>query len=305
VTAGNDSRPFVDRHHERGLLGRVARREEPIRLVSICTGKFGKTSLLVWLEEHCRSECKLPTARVELDKRTDKTPFDLVVRILVELRSTFQFPRFDYWDLARTDEDFVPFRSVVAPVGVTAASVNAAGARLESSLVADHVDRVVLGQGHTINMTAPQPTPWTEKKELVARDRCVQAFLEDLAEISSRQPLMILIDGYDGECPAPVLGWIERNLLREESLLAQTSLLTVVLAGRRPPNIAFRNRPEVHEISTLNLLWKDEEIVEYLRAEGIDATDAAVGIVRTGLHEVGWDFDQLQHALPLLRGARM
>ncbi len=107
MTTGSETRLFLDREEERSLLARVARGEEAIRLVSICTGRFGKTSLLAWLEDHCRTECGVPAARVEIDKQADKTCSISSAGSWRSLRFYhFKFRRFDYLDLARTDEDF-------------------------------------------------------------------------------------------------------------------------------------------------------------------------------------------------------
>ncbi len=45
------------------------------------------------------------------------------------------------------------------------------------------------------------------------------------------------------------------------------------------------------------------EIEEHLRAHDIEPTRDVLRMVRTGLHSLGWDFDQLQHfmGLPLPR----
>jgi hypothetical protein len=47
--------------------------------------------------------------------------------------------------------------------------------------------------------------------------------------------------------------------------------------------------------------WEDSDIAAYLELRGVEADDVNMNMVRKGLRQLDWNFDQLDNQIELLR----
>lgn len=290
--SSNGDTLFLDREEERKILGRLVTDEDSIRVVTICAPeKCGKSALVGWYEQQAQQKFHLPTGGVELDdEMDDKSPFGLVEELVPQLKNFgLTFEAFQYYDDARTDHDWSEFRPK-RPAGFT----DLRGTQISGGVQAGSVETVYQLQTDQATIVE-RSREWSGQHEQKARDRCADAFLEDLRELSREKRVMILIDAYEN-CPPELAGWVKNRLLFNHVLVDQPTQLTVVLAGRPAPHFPqdmMDGRDRVETLVELST-WEDVHITEYLEDKGIPVTDNTLGMVREGLHDHGWTFEELK-----------
>jgi hypothetical protein len=285
---------LIDRDHERTLFGEILSEADAARLMTICVPrKLGKSSLLECFEYESQ-DFGLPVARVVISELDDRSPFgfsEQLVGLLTE--HAFDFPTYDYFIGARADEDFSVFRRTL-PSGQ--GEVRAGGATISSSVVANQLRDVYQGDNQTIQQA---PKKWTDQQEQMARERCALAFLEDLRTVTEQDRVLLLVDAYE-DCPPTLARWLERRLLAKHVLADPPTGLTVIVAGRTGPELPPANAQPVRALTSLSK-WTDAHIQTFLERRGISTEQLYVDMVRNGLHELDWSFEQLESWVALIK----
>jgi hypothetical protein len=289
---------LIDRDEERSAFDRIVQEAESVRLLTIRAGKrMGKSRLLEWLDEQCRQTFGVPAGHVEFKTLKDKTRYGVAEHLVTQLTDFgLSFPYFEELDLARADEDFSLFRPRSAQRGEVATE----GMSMSGGFVANEVGTVVQEGGQA---TVVQPRKnWTGQHEEKARDRCANAFLNDLRELAGDQRVLLLFDAYE-HCPPPLRQWIEARLLLQHALTEPPTRLTVVLAG--PPDcVPDLRRGRERLVLSLNpklSVWDDSHVAKYLEMRGVPPNPVDVEFVARGLREKGWTFDDLESAVELVK----
>jgi hypothetical protein len=295
---GHTADELIDREGERTLFGRILEEAETVRLLTVRAGKkMGKSRLLDWLEEEGRRTFGVPSGRVEFKALKERTRYGVAEQLVTQLRDFgLGFPLFEQLDLARADKDFSLFRSQSPPLG----EVVATGAWVPGGFTANQVENVVQAGGQATFVQAPKS--WTGEHEEKARDRCANAFLDDLRGIAGERRMLLLFDAYEF-CPDPLKKWIETRLLLQHALTDPPTRLTVVLAGP-PDSIPELGRGREQVVRSVNpklSCWDEGHVEKYLAMRGVSPRRSDIEFVTRGLRETGWTFDDLESAVDLLR----
>jgi hypothetical protein len=145
-----------------------------------------------------------------------------------------------------------------------------------------------------------QQREWTGQQEEIARDRCADAFLDDLREITQRNRVLILIDAYE-DCPPPLARWLEKRLLIKHVLGEAATGLIVFVAGRQVPDLVRPGREQLVESVTSLSPWEDDDIRLYLESCDVVSDDLNVAMIRRGLRDNDWNFDDLESQITLMK----
>ena len=241
-------------------------------------GGMGKSSLLEWFAYHCRwSGDVLACSLTSLSEHTDHTPYGLISTIRSGPFENLDFPRYDELDHARADSDFRPFRP---RGGVGVANTGA----VSGGMVAGVIERAFGGDVQSYTEAA---RTWTTSQEALARPLLVDAFFEDLAELTSDKPIAIMLDAFE-KCHEPLRSWVRDRLLREHVFgdEARCHGLVVVLAGHDLPEIT--ELPDhvhsrfVRSIESLSN-WEREHVCDFLRLYQFDPDDEVVDFIQQAL----------------------
>jgi hypothetical protein len=285
---------LIDRDQERTLFGEILSEADAARLMTICVPrKLGKSSLLECFEYESQ-EFGLPVARVVIADLGDRSPFGFSEHLVELLKEhAFDFPTYDYYFGARAEEDFSVFRRAL-PTGQ--GEVRAAGATVSGGVVANQLRDVYQGEHQVIQQAAKK---WTDPQEQMARERCALAFLEDLRAVTEQDRVLLLVDAYE-DCPPPLARWIEKRLLAKHVLADPPTGLTVIVAGRTGPELPPANAQPVRALTSLSK-WDDAHIQTFLERRGVSTDQLYVEVVRKGLHELDWSFEQLESWVALIK----
>ncbi len=268
---------FIDREAEAELFRQLLRFEDGRRLLTITDrGGRGKSTLLKKLEYICDWDMDVPCARVELDRITGMSDFDVVDTMRRSFGEDLSLGRFDRLNTARLLKDRSCLEAGV--VDMRGASVQAGGVVAASATVI-HGDV----RGSVIGV----PGQWSDELEQAARQRCVDAFLEDLDDAALERPLVILVDTVDEKSPLTLRKWIMKSLVKRRFVNVDTheSKLVLVLAGRTVgPDLKRRIGAEAFERSVKSIEslseWKLEHVRDFLTMHGYSQlTDEDVGAV--------------------------
>lgn len=300
MTGNGQASELIDRDRERSLFGRIVQESDSVRLVTISTGRrLGKSSLLEWLESECRRKFGVPAGRAEVKTLENKSPFGLVEYLVPQLRNFgLTFPKFDNLDTSRAAQDFSAFRSQSPmPHG----EVLTGGTTVSGGFVANTVDTAIQGGpgGHQTIVQSPQQ--WTGQQEEIARARCADAFLEDLRNLTENERVLLLVDAYE-HSPPMLRQWIETRMLLQHALSGQPTRLIVVLAGTpgEVPDLSAGREQLVQSLSSFSE-WEDTHIEKYLKMRGVPLDEMALDMVRRGLRELHWTFDDLESCAQLFK----
>ena len=302
---------FIDRKAEQELFGTLVAFESSARMLTVCDGGGrGKSSLLRRLQYNCQHEIKpaIPACRIELDRLSDPSPFVLVSR-LTSQESGFKlrgedvskrFAKFNQLDEARTAKDFTPFDDGSAsrswdPRVVASASASAV-----------HEGGINAGiYAEQAQFLPRQFEEFTDEQEQRARQRCVEAFFDDLRTICAMQPMALVFDGWEG-CNLSLREWIRDEMLGNHVLHPDPNLrperLAVVIAGRphQPPDTShglradeFRalfDSEEEHSATVLSIKslsdWESEHVSEFMVLNGCpQPTEAQVNLIQEQLRK--------------------
>jgi hypothetical protein len=270
-----------DREEEKDLFKDLLQLADDARVLTIRgRGGMGKSSLLKWFAYHCLwSDDVLACSLTSLSENTDHTPYGLISTIRSEpLFEKLRFARYDELDRARTDSDFRPFRSRGSASGV------ANTGQVFGGVVAGVAERVVAGNVQNYNEA---PRTWTSAQESTARRVLVDAFFEDLGELTSEKAIVIMLDAFE-QCHDPLRSWVRDRLLREHVFGKEERChgLIVVLAGHDLPEIS--ELPEhvhsryVRSIDSLSTL-EAEQVSDFLRLYQFEPTEKVLEFIQQAL----------------------
>lgn len=272
---------LVDRSIELDEFASILRFQGDARLLAICDAEgTGKTELLRILEYNCkyRFHPRVHVSRVVLDDEEITDAFSFVRRVREQLRKS-PFPHFDYFDSARLNHYWAPFAPAAprsARSETYAAHFNLREAEIQGTPRFTGVS-IEAGGGPVLVQKAegfPSSPQWASPdQEPKARERCVEAFLEDLRDLSNEQPIVLLIDAFE-KAPRRDPGletWLVDDvawpLCVEEN---RPRSFVLVIAGRKIPNLAARLPPDRTGVvaSRDSLTWEDEHVRDFLALHG-------------------------------------
>jgi len=295
VSIDTHASELIDRDDERSLFREIVEEAESVRLLTICTGeKRGKSRLLAWFERESQLTFGVPAGRVEIADLKDRSAFGFAEHLVPGLKHfDLEFPTFDYFDEARAAQEWSAFQSRSPG---PRANVVADGATVSGGFISGTVGTVFQGGEHA---HLPEPRVWTGRQEEIARSRCADAFLEDLRALTERRRVLLLVDAWE-ECPPLLEAWIQTRLLLKHALTDNPTRLTVILAGQRIPDLTAGREQLVRALDSLSR-WGDSHIEKFLEMRGVSTDPTMIDMVRRGLHEHDWTFDQLESFVALTK----
>lgn len=295
---------LIDRKAEQELFAEMLADSPVARVLTISDGGGrGKSSLLRRLEYNCRRS-KPPAAAViiELD-RLDPTPFGFVERVVKGLptsKARASFARFNKVNDARRLKDVSAFER--------------SGAEWPAALHLDGNVEVGVQEGgvsagvYAERIELPARPAFTDEHEQLARQRCVEAFFEDLRAVCAAEPLVLFLDVWE-KCDLGLRAWLDEELFSgctfSEDVNLRPKFLAIVLAGR-PHHPAkeryglrtdkFRDLFESDEDYTQSVrsirslsYWEREHVREFMVLNGCEAPeDVDIDYLQVKLRE-GWN----------------
>ncbi len=209
---------FVDRETEQCLFEEMLKFNDDARLLAIEDGSgAGKSELLRKFKHRCRVVRKLPVSLVALEQLGDKSAWAVVQQVIKDLQAhpfNLSFPTFEKYKNN--------FQSMFGLVNLDRANLQEAhdfsvdGIRIE---YAEHI---------TLDLNP----------ESIDQEKCIKAFLTDLAEICQRQPVILLFDTYNEiETYSHLIDWLLNHLLASHCFdrSSRPPQLLFVMAGRQLP----------------------------------------------------------------------
>lgn len=340
-------RAHVDRQQELGIFRELIKFSSPARLLTICDkGACGKSWLLKYLQYNCGWEFKppIPACLIELQNFAaaptaknwafvaklaelldqivvDETPMDETPMDKTTMLS--RFPRFNRFYKALIDEDWNAFCAQSAPPGPSVAGVQAS-VKVEGSVAPD-------GQvaGIVNEFKGPGPVTFyqqgtrgfTDQQKSEAQKRCIGEFFADLREVCKSQPIVILLDTWDG-CDGELREWLGRYFLCEFCFNSHKSLrpdkLIVVITSRPYDPNDDRGRNGLHpddlrlylrgeqELSATPLphtlgSWHRDDIRTLMANNGLPrATEQEIDLVQSNMDR-GWTILQALKFIEMYR----
>lgn len=288
-----------DRHSEQAQFEQMVRQQATERLLIISdVGGTGKSSLLRKLQHNCSFRMKdiaagVPSSLIEL-KSLDQNlePFgfiSLLVKGFTVRGQKFQGPfmGFNKFVSALEQRDFGPFDTagLVQPQGfATLVSINPTavqgGSVVGMSIKADRV---------TINEAPPVRSEFTPDQLMRAKERCVEAFFEDLTTLCAERPAVIFLDTWEG-CVEELRTWIFGTMLGDKVFHRDRERrpkhLTVVIAGQ-PRTTTIRTGLKVSDFA--DLFDTEAEFCAGVRAIEALATDWEDDNVQTLMRTHGYE----------------
>jgi hypothetical protein len=229
-------RDLIDRTAEQEQFHTLVAFESEARILTICDGGGrGKSSLLRRLRYNCQHEINppVPSCLLELDRLLDPSPFAFASAVAQgfsvrgeNIRA--RFGKFNHLDGARTSKDFTPFDdgSIALPIR----SPHAVGTATTGQVYPGGT-----AIGFQVEHAEFHASEFTEDQEQRARERCVDALFDDIRAICANQPMVVLLDGWEG-CNLPLREWIFNEMIGNHVLHPDKNLrprkLAVVIAGR-------------------------------------------------------------------------
>jgi len=285
---------LIDRVAEQELFTQLLAEESPARMLTIRDGGGrGKSSLLLRLRYNCQHEIKPPVASslISLDQLGDPSPFAFLSKVIqgVALRGEKvrdAFAKFNSLDEARTSKNFTPFLNAAAPGG------------WRDRPFSGHAEVIRMEGGTNIGVQQKQeihaetayfePAPrdqFTDEQEQIARERCIEAFFDDLRTITATRPLVLLLDSWE-RCNLGLRNWIREELVGQHLLNPD--------AGFRPKNFALviAGRPRDPLRTPVGL--RDDEFAEFF-----DTTDDMRATVRSIASLSEWDLEHVRGFMTL------
>lgn len=270
--AAFDPQKFIDREAEQELFEDLLLFKDDARILAIKDGPgCGKSELLKRFQYRCRTvKPRIAVSRIELDQLAEKHPLGLVEFAIKQLEQPFNIPfaRFKTIDLARKGGDFAAIRNspIWSTVDLSKANFQGATNVTVGGTIIQRSDITTVLPSTTTTMTADQ--------EKDARELCVRAFLDDLQEYCTQNPVVLLLDAYD-KCDSEELkNWITGHFLERYffDLSNRPQKLVLVMAGRDIPHFESHWSPEdcrtvVRSRDKLGI-WEKRHIEAFLRVHG-------------------------------------
>jgi hypothetical protein len=289
----------VDRHVEQEAFQKMLLFKDDRRLLVIGDRPgTGKSALLHKLWYNCMwGEHKVPVSRVLLEDNpnlanrstvTSEIEFvdwlrsDLVEQVEYHL----SFPRYDFLNELRVNFQWPPI----------AQSLDSVRERLDAARAEMKVESVEGGTvaGVYINELKLEPRgAWPRpEQERMASQKCLEAFLLDLADAAASQPIVLLIDSYERRQPG-LHEWIVNGLIRPLLLMSASpqhaERLLVVLAGHEDKLPPFRQMLQSdfnRLIASRKLLdWEKNHVREFLDVHGLSVSDRDFEFVYSKIQE--------------------
>jgi len=289
-----DPEGVIDREAESELFETMLALGHDARVLTVSDkGFMGKSTLLKKFEYRCQWITPyFPVSLTDIDanRLDDQTPFGLVGKIRADI-SDLSFPKFDPARDAHAGQDF-SFFAPATGTGIASASSVSGG------VLAGRIGTVIQTPSATI---APATSAtWTLDMDRRARERCVEAFFEDLRAICADQTVVVILDTFDN-ARLELQQWIVKVLLRHHIVDERFACdrLLVVLAGRELPNLNPALGRRLQSIGVLSS-WDKEHIRSFLQKQGVDPSDVAIDFVQ----ELLADGKNLLSALSVARELR-
>lgn len=265
---GFSAKTFFDRDAERSKFDEFLDVRDEARVLLIRDrGGIGKSHLLKRLHHRClwEREPTVPAGLIVLDQLQDATRFG-VVKELAEHLMDAELPLENYNALneARLKRDLLAIRDVEHEIGYG----DFRGAEiLEGGRAAGTIIEKIEAKGDVYF------GDWGAEFEDYARTRCVRAFFDDLAEVSRKQPVVILIDAWE-KCPEQIGLFMRKRVLRRlvEDVTSYAGLLLVV-AGRDVPDIELSSilsdqYPRITHVADGLTPWEERHVKDFLKSRG-------------------------------------
>ncbi|MCI0338276.1 MAG: hypothetical protein L0226_11905 [Acidobacteria bacterium] len=264
---------LIDRDAEQEIFEKLLKHEDDARLLTICdAGGHGKSELLKRLQYNCIYRFNTPVSLIELQNLDSTSPFELISKIRGALRGDFSNLKFDGYDEfnnARRDQDSSKFG---AYSGSVVGSVPAQGATIGGS---GNIVAGVLVQNPQGPVNLP-PIVWGPEKEESARQKCVDAFFEDLKQICREETVVILLDTWE-RCNTVLQKWVLDTLLRVHcfDLNRRPERLVLVLAGRTENFPDFQIRLDKrYQLLVRSIVsfgeWDENHVKDFLSLHGYE-----------------------------------
>jgi len=259
-----DPQKFIDREFEQELFEELLQLKDQARILAIKDdGGMGKSQLLQKFQYRCRTvRPRTLVSLVDLGQLPDSSPLSLAQQLKKELSAFLAFPTFVHFDAARRAYDFTTIRGTVDLRGadLRQAQIRAAGVMTN------------IEQAGSVMVNATTTT-FTTEQQAMAQERCVQAFLADLAQHCQEQLVVIIFDGYE-KCNADLQTWLLGHFLELYcfDIEKRPPHLVIVVAGRELPDFEQRwSRVDcgmiVKSVRALGK-WTAAHVEECLRVHG-------------------------------------
>jgi len=307
-----DPRDLIDRHAEQELFRNLVTFKSAARMLTIRDkGGRGKSSLLKRLRYNCQYEMMppIPVCLIELDRMDDPSPFPFVVQVVEGLNIWDRFAKFRQHNEARTLRDFAVFSSgsdmkyresrILANIH-GGANVEGPVAE-EATIIGTYVDK--------LNIQNPE---FTEEQEQLARQKCAEAFFEDLRTICAAEPMVLILDAWE-RCNLELRQWIRDEFLAKHCCHFDRNLrpdkLAIIVASRpyEPANTRQGLRPNEfrplfkdehdHETTVLSIKslseWDKEHVSAFMQNNGCpEPSEEEISFIQSRL-KVGWSLEKI------------
>jgi hypothetical protein len=287
----------VDREVEQYEFRTMLRFDDDARLLVIeDRSGTGKSTLLTRLRFNCRWEEHVPASLVLLEDdpgEPNRSPitneFELASWIRQDLADDqLPFPMFDFLNQLRMQYQPAPFADSQAQLR-SYLNEHAArqGLRMYGSVDAEQVNGGVVAGVYVRELRLEPQRSWAHpEQERTASQRCVEAFKEDLRQISQERPVVLLLDSYESRHPG-LRDWLMDSFIGPLSLWpGRPDKLVVVLATLENSGPPFRQmlRADADRLirSRKFLAWEDDHIRDFLTLHGYGGlSDEDVQIVQS------------------------
>jgi hypothetical protein len=298
---------LIDRTAEQELFRNLVSYQSPARILTICDGGGrGKSSLLKRLRYNCQHEIKpsVPSCLLELDKlgERDPSPFALAAFAATNFAAQGEnvpqlFGKFNELNYARLAKNFTPFED---GGGAFRSLGPRAMGRAETATMYGGQTIGLKVEAQNVSMRGLGAPDFTDEQEQQARDRCVDAFFDDLHTICTTRPMVLLLDAWE-RCNLSLRQWIFEEMLGNHVLHLDANLrpdrLAVIIAGRPCvlPGVPYGLRPDelrplfdsredfsatVLSIKSLSE-WENEHIREFMVNNGCpEPTESQINTIR-------------------------
>lgn len=275
-----------------GLLGDV---QKPCLLTIHDTrGGVGKSKLMRLLQHRAWYERAVPAVYVEVQSGRDR--FWLMEQIAEKLSNEIGVPLPSYarLDEARRREDTGAFSKGRSAVSLPPASVNVEG----PGGVGAHAT-VIGAQNPTYVLS---PDTWSAGWDVLARRRCLDAFLDDLRDACTTGRVVILIDQYERTHSGDMHHWLLGTLRNRVFPSADAFRgFLLVLAGTKVPVPELRGilgEDFSRHVSCIDGLsaWSDDHVTEWLHRIGVPYDPEDVPFIREKLAR-NWTLQQVKMRL--------
>jgi hypothetical protein len=264
---------IIDRQVQKEIFERMLQFEDDARLLAISDkADTGKSTLLRFFEYHCSYIQNVLVSLIALDEETIySNEFDLIKGIREKLRPG-PFDIFDSFENARVSfylEHVAPNpgRTTFGGVNVGTVSGGTVGGIV-------HLYQIQNLGKLDLPPSRPPATAWTNPAmEKIARQKCVEAFLLDLKELCNSQPVVLLIDSWDGHRGNGELKqWILKYIIHPYcfDLKNRPVKLIIVIAGQKVPDFGVMLKDRYPRLVKLPgaSSWQKDHIRDFLNLHG-------------------------------------